>query len=188
MVRADRLLTNELVQQRRGVNRLESNHLLSDHQPCIADPTAETGDEKGFLPKLGAERLDLLLCRAGMAVSRAAEAEADRHGLAFSQHLVLKMLAAVGPVSQQELSEGLRIDRSCMVTCIDGLEAGGLVRRNRNPTDRRAYAVAITDAGIEALAEADRDLPDYLDRVFRTLSAAERVQLSALLKKLLCGG
>jgi DNA-binding MarR family transcriptional regulator len=95
------------------------------------------------------------------------------------------MLAAVGPRSQQVLSEELRIDRSVMVGIADDLENAGQVRRERDPEDRRAYAVTITASGRRALAKAEKAVPAFLDRTFAALTAAERDQLTTLLGKLL---
>ena len=82
---------------------------------------------KSNFPRLAAERPDIALCRASTAVARAAEAAAHEHGLGVGQHLVLKMLAAVGPRSQQALSAELRIDRSVMVGSADDLELAALL-------------------------------------------------------------
>ncbi|WP_431908746.1 MarR family winged helix-turn-helix transcriptional regulator [Amycolatopsis thermoflava] len=141
--------------------------------------------EESYFPRLAAERLDIALCRASASVARAAEKAAGEQGLGVGQHLVLKMLAAVGPCSQQVLSEELRIDRSVMVGVADDLEKAGYVRRERDPRDRRAYAVTITHAGREALEQAEAATPGFLDRTFAALSARERDQLAALLGKLL---
>ncbi|GAA4617532.1 hypothetical protein GCM10023195_78300 [Actinoallomurus liliacearum] len=138
-----------------------------------------------YFPQLAAERLDIALCRASAAVARAADAHAGEHGLGVGQHLVLKMLEAVGPCSQQTLSEELRIDRTVMVSVCDDLEKAGHVRRERNPRDRRSYAVTITDAGRRRLAEAEASIPEFLEDTFHGLTSAERDQLSALLGRLL---
>jgi DNA-binding MarR family transcriptional regulator len=95
------------------------------------------------------------------------------------------MLSAVGPCSQQALSEELRIDRSVMVSVCDDLEQAGYVRRERNPHDRRSYAVTITDSGRRRLVEAEASVPAFLDDTFHTLTPDERGQLAALLGKLL---
>ena len=95
------------------------------------------------------------------------------------------MLAAVGPRSQQVLSEELRIDRSVMVGIADELEKTGYVRRERDPEDRRAYAVTITASGRRALTKAEKTVPEYLERTFAALSPTERDQLTTLLGKLL---
>ncbi|WP_028923208.1 MarR family winged helix-turn-helix transcriptional regulator [Pseudonocardia acaciae] len=138
-----------------------------------------------YFGRLAAERPDIALCRASADVARAAEAAAGKSGLGVGHHLVLKMLAAVGPCSQRVLGEELRIDRSVMVGIADELERSGYVRRERDPGDRRAYAVTVTEAGRRALAEAERAVPEFLDSTFAALTAAERDQLTSLLGKLL---
>ncbi len=95
------------------------------------------------------------------------------------------MLAAVGPTSQQVLSEELRIDRSVMVGIADELEKAGYVSRERDPEDRRAYAVTLTTPGRRALAKAEKAIPEYLDHTFAALTPTERDKLTALLGKLL---
>ncbi|MGR6917880.1 MarR family winged helix-turn-helix transcriptional regulator [[Actinomadura] parvosata] len=138
-----------------------------------------------YFPRLAAERLDIALCRASSAVARAADAHAGEEGLGVGQHLVLQMLDAVGPCSQQVLSEELRIDRSVMVSVCDDLEREGFVRRERNPRDRRSYAVTITEAGRRRLARAQASIPAFLDDTFHALTAEERAQLGTLLGKVL---
>ncbi|MGW0203249.1 MarR family winged helix-turn-helix transcriptional regulator [Nonomuraea sp. NPDC003201] len=151
----------------------------------MAATTRTTDRGAAYFPRLAAERLDIALCRASSAVARAADAHAAEEGLGVGQHLVLQMLDAVGPCSQQTLSEELRIDRSVMVGVCDDLEREGHVRRERNPRDRRSYAVTITESGRRRLAEAQASIPAFLDDTFQALTSDERAQLSAILAKLL---
>lgn len=72
-----------------------------------------------------------------------------------------------------------------MVGSADDLEQSGYIRRERDPADRRAYAVTLTTAGRRALTKAEKYVPDFLDRTFAALTPAERDQLAALLGKLL---
>ncbi|MFI9505021.1 MarR family winged helix-turn-helix transcriptional regulator [Nocardia sp. NPDC052566] len=142
-------------------------------------------DRPAYFPRLASERTDIALLRASTLVARAAETHSGASGLGVGQHLVLEMLAAVGPSSQQQLSEELRIDRSVMVGICDELERANYLRRERNPSDRRSYTVTVTDSGRALVAEAETLVPAHLDRVFATLTPAERAQLSRLLTKLL---
>ena len=66
---------------------------------------------------------------------------------------VIATLQSSGPLSQQELALRLNVNRTMMVKLIDSLEARGLVERVRNPSDRRAYALHPTRAGLESMAE-----------------------------------
>lgn len=140
---------------------------------------------RGFFPRLVSERPDIALCRASSHVERAAAAHAGAQGLGVGEHLVLKMLAAVGPCCQEELSKGLRIDRSVMVGCADRLEQAGFVNRERSAQDRRRYVITITGAGHETLDRAESSIPGFLDEAFGALNRAERDTLGELLGKLL---
>ncbi|MFE4610968.1 MarR family winged helix-turn-helix transcriptional regulator [Streptomyces niveus] len=148
-------------------------------------PTGTGNTGPGYFPRLAEERPDIALCRASTVVARSAELRANELGLGVGPHLVLKMLAAVGPCSQRVLSDELRIDRSVMVGICDSLESADLVRRERTPGDRRAYAVTLTDTGRRRLTEAEETVPAFLDTTFQALTPAERTQLSGLLGKLL---
>src|SRR5216683_7033951 len=92
-----------------------------------------------YFPELMRRRRIVGLCRAGTAATRIGETAASANDLGLTQYLVLGMLAAGGTRSQQDLSEGLRTDRTTMVGTVDALESAGLVARERNPKDRRAY-------------------------------------------------
>jgi DNA-binding MarR family transcriptional regulator len=101
---------------------------------------------------------------------------------------VMAVLEEEGPLSQQRLGEKLGVNRTMMVGVIDGLEGAGLVRRGRNPQDRRSYALELTDAGREALERTSPEIMQTERRFVGALSAAERDRLAELLRALLLGG
>jgi DNA-binding MarR family transcriptional regulator len=98
---------------------------------------------------------------------------------------VLATLQAVGPLSQQELSKGLNVNRTVMVKLIDGLEARGYVERIRNPADRRAYALHATPAGLESMAEMLPRMARAEQELTEFLSEFEHARLNALLRELI---
>jgi DNA-binding MarR family transcriptional regulator len=68
---------------------------------------------------------------------------------------------------------------------IDRVEQKGLIERRPDASDRRSYIIRLTPAGRRL---ADRAIATHLaatDTLLDALSAAERVQLAALLSKLL---
>lgn len=67
-----------------------------------------------------------------------------------------------------------------MVGIVDALEDAGHVRRERNPEDRRAYAVTISASGRRVLAKAEKGVPAFLDGAFAALTSAELAQLTRL--------
>ena len=98
---------------------------------------------------------------------------------------VLATLQAYGPLSQQELANGLNVNRTAMVKLIDGLEAEGFVERIRNPADRRAYALHATRAGLESMTEMLPRMARAEAELTEHLSAAEHERLNALLRELI---
>ena len=92
--------------------------------------------------------------------------------------------AELGPVSQQTLADILAVDRSTMVSFVDELERNGYVRRGRNPSDRRAYAIELTGAGANVQREAAELLEGCERHYLDPLSTAERRKLLELLGRL----
>ncbi|WP_433267417.1 MarR family winged helix-turn-helix transcriptional regulator [Actinosynnema sp. CS-041913] len=138
-----------------------------------------------FFHRLVMERPDIAVCRTAALFARAAELQARANRLGVGHHLVLRMLAVVGPCSQQTLSEELRIDRSVMVGIAEELQKARYVSRERNPEDRRAYRISLTEAGESALFRAQGSVPKFLNDVFAPLTQAERDQFTQLLVKIL---
>jgi DNA-binding MarR family transcriptional regulator len=105
-------------------------------------------------------------------------------GLTTRMWGVLNVLDAEGPISQGALCSAVNMDPSSMVATIDELESKGLVERRRNPNDRRAYALHITDHGYETIARARELQREAQDELLAPLEAEERAQLRELLLKL----
>ena len=68
-------------------------------------------------------------------------------GIGRRHFSVLAVLGEGKPLSQVEMGERLGIDRNTMVILLDDLEEKSLVVRRRDPSDRRAYLVSLTEAG-----------------------------------------
>ena len=94
---------------------------------------------------------------------------------------VLMFLWASDGLSQAELVRTLHADDATIARTMDGLERDGLVRRERNPDDRRQVRVLLTDRGCDL---RDVLIPCALG-INRTamagLDEAERTQLFELL-------
>ncbi|HEX2073094.1 MAG TPA: MarR family transcriptional regulator [Geodermatophilus sp.] len=79
-------------------------------------------------------------------------------GLTHPQYLVMLALWQRGPLSVKELSGLLQLDPGTLSPLLKRLEAGGLLRRERNPRDQRNLALALTDKG-KALREQAEKIP-----------------------------
>jgi DNA-binding MarR family transcriptional regulator len=100
---------------------------------------------------------------------------------------VMNVLDSAGPVTQLALCRSVGMDPSSMVGAIDELEARGLVERRRNPQDRRAHALHVTDAGRELLGRARQVAQKSQQELLDPLSSEERAQLHELLLRLAGG-
>ena len=98
---------------------------------------------------------------------------------------VLAVLAANGPAAQAAVGATFQIDKSSMVVMMDQLEQHALVERRRNPRNRRAYELFLTAEGQRLVLEADRIIAQSEEVLLAPLGTEQRVQLHALLLRLL---
>lgn len=128
--------------------------------------------------------LSFLLARANaLSLARVNAALAD-HSLKVRSYSVLAVIVGDARPSQRELSEFLRLDPSQIVSIVDELESRGLVRREPDPTDRRANVVIPTAAG-HALHEAMRSAARAAEEeLLAPLDAAQVTALAAALRAL----
>lgn len=89
----------------------------------------------------------LQLARVSKAVGRAFNAALADAGGSLPVWLILSSLRSTTWPSQLELAQALGIEGATLTRHLDGLEAAGLVRRARDPDDRRAVQVELTDDG-----------------------------------------
>ena len=96
---------------------------------------------------------------------------------------VLLLVQANAGINQTRAGRSLGIDRSTLVSIIDGLEERGLLERTPSPTDRRSHALMLTDTGKRFLREIRPRLDGHEDEVARNLTETERRTLIGLLEK-----
>jgi DNA-binding MarR family transcriptional regulator len=143
----------------------------ADTQPAAAEP----------LPEL-AGRLGYLLKHAQLALAELTAAALAPFGISGRQLAVLIAVDGAAPLSQQEAAGRLGVDRTTMVALVDELEAMGLVRRQRDPGDRRKNVVALTEAGGGTLTGATA-ASDAAERQFLApLPGGEAAALRAALR------
>ena len=87
-------------------------------------------------------------------------------------------------LSQRELSTMTGIEKSSMVLFVDMLEREGWLRREVHPSDRRAHALYVTDAGLAQLARIGPKLQEVEAHFLSALSDAERRSLADGLARL----
>jgi DNA-binding MarR family transcriptional regulator len=124
-----------------------------------------------------------LLSRTGKtARARLTERLAAR-GLRLWHMAVLAALADFGPHVQRALAARLSVDPSDIAKVVDELAVAGWVDRTRDPADRRRVRVTVTPEGRSALAALRSDAEAVQTDLLAPLDAAERDQLTALLRR-----
>jgi DNA-binding MarR family transcriptional regulator len=137
------------------------------------------------LPAVLSDRSSYLLGRAADAVKALGEHDLEPLGITPREYTVLALLAECSPLSQTRVAEILGLDRTTILKLGASLEQLGLVVRERDRTDRRAYAVALTPAGEQLRKQAFRLLLSCERRFLSPLAPLERNQLHDLLTRLL---
>jgi DNA-binding MarR family transcriptional regulator len=98
--------------------------------------------------------------------------------VSMSQAFALHELDAGTPLSQRELAERLRLEKSTVSRMAADLERKGLLVRERDPDNRRLYRLLLTDHGREVRA---RMAAAFHERYVRWVAAMSRTEREALL-------
>lgn len=128
-------------------------------------------------------RTGLLLGRLGAVLADIADERLSAHGLSGRDYSILAILAVDGPDSQYRLASLLGRAPGIIVSAIDGLQRQGLVKRTRDPEDRRRSIVTLTAAGQRKLARADALADKTVTEILPGLNQTELEQLRTLLIK-----
>lgn len=131
------------------------------------------------------ESLGYLVNYAARAFSRELSPRLAAHGARMGQWAVLMFLWAQDGQTQRELSRNVAIEDATMVRTLDRMERDDLVRRERNPRDRREIRVYLTEKG---WGLRDTLVPEAIAgnrTASRGLSEDEQRQLLDLLRRVI---
>jgi len=104
--------------------------------------------------------------------------------LTVSQFGVLEALLHLGPLNQRAIGEKLLKSGGNITMVIDNLEKSGLVKRKKDPSDRRAVLIHLTETGESFIKDF---FPKHLNKIkeeFSVLTEEEKKELGRLCKKL----
>jgi MarR family transcriptional regulator, transcriptional regulator for hemolysin len=128
--------------------------------------------------------IGLQLASAAKTVSRAFNAALAEAGGSLPIWLVLTSLRGEQWRTQLELARSLGIEGPTLTRHLDGMERAGLVERRRDPSDRRAVQVELTDAGRELHSRLRSSVAAFDERLRSGLGAEELDQVRAVLARL----
>jgi DNA-binding MarR family transcriptional regulator len=108
---------------------------------------------------------------------------AAEHGLRPVEFSVLSVVRHNPGITSSQVSQALELLPPNLVRLVQGLEARGLLRRQRAPTDRRAIGLYATDRGARLLKNAQSAALSSEQHMLEHLSADEKDALIGLLRR-----
>ncbi|QRY61156.1 winged helix-turn-helix transcriptional regulator [Gordonia sp. PDNC005] len=101
------------------------------------------------------------------------------------QYTVLALLAGTDELDHASLGQAAHLDKSTLTPLLNRLGTRGLITERRDESDRRRRLIAISEAGRDELTSATPAAVAAGDELVERLTADERAQLSALLRRAL---
>ena len=149
--------------------------------------TAELGEE---IPEidLATEAIVSRIMGLNRRIKRMMEETLTEWGLSYGEWHLIGALRKAGPPyrrSPGQLAQRLELSSGAMTNRLDRLEQAGLVRRLPDPDDRRGVLVELTDAGRTAWEQSVSAQAEKESLVAAALSAKEKEQMNALLRRLM---
>ncbi len=146
---------------------------------------ADDDERSGEWPPASlADRLAFLLKHAQIGLAEVADPALEPLGVGGRELAVLGVLAEGGSLSQHQAAGRLAIDRTTMVSLLDGLEGKGLVERRPHPGDRRRNVVELTAAGRQTLRKGTLATGDAERQFLSPLGEADAQRLRDALRLL----
>jgi DNA-binding MarR family transcriptional regulator len=102
-----------------------------------------------------------------------------------AQFIIIATLSMGVAKSASDLCKGISYDAGAMTRMIDRLEEKGLLRRSRDPGDRRLVNLELTEKGSAALPRMRDVSMRVLNRFLQGFTKAEARQLEAFLTRML---
>lgn len=105
------------------------------------------------------------------------------YNLGSGQYLFLANLYGNDGISQDKLTNIVKVDRATTARAIDKLTAEGYIRKEINPLDKRTFLLYATKKGIDFSHELNRILDDWDKIILKGFNAEETEILLELLER-----
>jgi MarR family transcriptional regulator, organic hydroperoxide resistance regulator len=97
----------------------------------------------------------------------------DRKKISIAHWYYLRVLAQRGDLNQLELSKRVGIASTTAVPALDSMERRGLLKRRRDPKDRRKYYVSLTEDGRRLVNELMPEIIQMISSSFDGVDSDE---------------
>lgn len=99
-------------------------------------------------------------------------------------NVLITLRRADGPLTQNEISQRLLVDKSNVTGLLDRLAEAGLVQRDSVKGDRRSYHITLTDRGVEVVDDLDVRYEQTAAALMAGFTEQERDEMIRLTHKL----
>jgi DNA-binding MarR family transcriptional regulator len=123
------------------------------------------------------------VAETAQALRRAFDRRAAALGVTRAQWRVLSRLARKDGQRQVELADALDVEPITLCRMIDRLSESGLVERQPDQLDRRAWRIHLTDRAEPVVAELKRVSERFLDDVLTGIAPAEQAAVRRVLEQ-----
>lgn len=127
------------------------------------------------------DTLGFLISDVARLMRRRFDERARDSGSSVTQWRTLKIVARHPGINQGKLAELLEVEPITACRMIDRLEEAGFVERRRDPADRRAWQIHVTDRADPVLASFHVLAGEMIEEALQGLSARQREELIASL-------
>lgn len=105
-------------------------------------------------------------------------------GRSGREPILCKLHRAGGSMSQLELGSQFELKAGSLSEILAKIETAGLIERTRDPRDRRALTIRLTEAGKQEAQRAIEAHAAFRDQAFSNLTDEEQDELIVLLEKI----
>jgi len=138
-------------------------------------------------PQVPDERFDLQILQAIRRIMRAVDLYSrklrSQCELTSPQLVCLGTVVEHGPLTVSEIAQRAFLSPSTVVGILDRLEGRGLIKRERDTTDRRVVNTLVTTKGEKIVAKAPSPLQDSLHEALKLLPKLEQATIALSLKR-----
>ena len=139
------------------------------------------------MPAVPESRYDLLILQSIRRIIRAVDIYSrklrSQHELTSPQLVCLRTVVDDGPLTVTEIAHKVFLSPSTVVGILDRLEARGLVKRERDTSDRRVVHIVSTANGKRIVSKAPSALQDGLHEALKGLPKLEQATIALALKR-----
>lgn len=128
------------------------------------------------------DSLGFLISDVSRLMRRRFDERAREVGATRAQWRTLTILSRNEGLNQGALADLLEVEPITLCRMIDRLEESGLVERRRDPADRRAWQLFLTDKSKPILADLRRMADDLFVQVLSGMGESERTALGKSLE------